>query len=101
LKIPGSLSETVQFVIAGEVSVEFDRALKNSNLTEARHVRPGDNFNSSKPGLMLSERRFQEFEEFLFRDRPAIGEWADGASEDGGISGTSLRGKRASPTERR
>ena len=55
--------------------------LKNSNLTEARGTKPDSDANSSQPGLTLSERRFQEFDEFLFRGRPAIGEWADGAHE--------------------
>ena len=55
--------------------------MKNSNITGARYLRPDSEANPSKPGLTLSERRFQEFDEFLFRDRPAIEEWADGAHE--------------------
>ena len=55
--------------------------LKDSNVTEARYVRPGGNVNSSKPGVTLLRRRFQEFDEFLFRDRQTMGEWADPAPE--------------------
>jgi hypothetical protein len=44
-------------------------------------MRPDSDANPSLPGLTLSERRLQEFDEFLFRDRQAIGEWADGAPE--------------------
>jgi hypothetical protein len=55
-------------------------ALKNSNMTEAREVRPDSDAHPTKAGLTLSERRFQEFDEFLFRDRPAVGEWADEAT---------------------
>ena len=52
-----------------------------------RSVRPSGEANSLKPGLTLSERRFQAFEEFLFRDRPAIEEWADGAPETAASQG--------------
>jgi hypothetical protein len=51
-------------------------ALKNSNTTEARSVRPNSDANPPQRGLTLSERRFQEYDEFLFRDRQAIEEWA-------------------------
>jgi hypothetical protein len=72
-------------------------ALKNSNLTEARYVRPGGNVNSSKPGLTLSERRFQEFDEFLFRVRPAIKEWVDGASETASSRGLGFEESEQAP----
>jgi hypothetical protein len=55
--------------------------LKNTDITEIRYVKPDTDANPAKPGLTLSERRFIEFDEFLFRDRPAIGEWADRARE--------------------
>jgi len=61
---------------------------------EARDVRPGGKANSSKPGLTLSERRFREFDEFLFRDRLAIGKWADGASETAASQGRAFEESR-------
>jgi hypothetical protein len=82
------ISGFVVFVVHPDVRRGTDGGASNillgfgdSNLTEVRYVRPGGKANSSKPGLMLSERRFKEFDEFLFRNRPTIGEWADGASE--------------------
>jgi hypothetical protein len=60
-------------------------------------VRPDSDANSSQPGLTLSERRFQEFEEFLFRDRPAIGEWADEAPDTMVSQGLAFEESRQAP----
>jgi hypothetical protein len=75
----------------------YDWALKNSNLIEACYVRPGGNVNSSKPRLTPSERRLQEFDEFLFRDRPAFEEWADGASETAASQGLAFEESQQAP----
>jgi hypothetical protein len=72
-------------------------ALKNPNPTEARYVRPDSDATPSLPGLTLSERRFQEFDEFLFRDRQAIGEWADGAPETAASRGLAFEERGQAP----
>jgi hypothetical protein len=71
--------------------------LKNSHITEARFVRPDSDANSSKSGLTLSERRFQEFDEFLFRVRPAIEEWADRARETAPSQGLAFEESEQAP----
>jgi hypothetical protein len=80
-----------------EERVIYYSALKNSNITEARSMKPDSGANPSQSGLMLSERRFQEFDEFLFRDRPAIGEWADGAPKTAASQGPAFEESQQVP----
>jgi hypothetical protein len=62
-----------------------------------RSVRPNSKAYSSKLRLTLLERRFQEFDEFLFRDWPAIEEWADEATETAAPQGLAFEESGQAP----